>query len=108
MTDLFLFLVKPAFAQVHVPPGMPMGSFILWSAFIPGVIQLLLFLAFLFSFIYLLWGGFSWVTSGGNKESLEKARGKVTYAILGLVIALLSFFILYTFGELFGVDLRNF
>lgn len=95
---------------MRVPSSMPIdpGGTTFWLATIPGIIQLLLFVGFIFSFIYLLLGGISWATSGGNKESLTKARQKVTYAVFGLIVVLLSFFILYTFGEMFGVDLRNF
>lgn len=107
MLNLFFIFAKPAFA-LQVPPQMPTGGAgLLWLSFIPGVIQILLFLGFIFAIVYLLWGGISWTTSGGNKESLEKARKKVTYAILGLILVLLSFFILFTFGQLFGLNLRN-
>ena len=36
--------------------------------------------------LYLLWGAFSWVTSGGNKESVEKARDKIIAAITGVIL----------------------
>lgn len=111
MLNLFFIFAKPAFADLIVPWQMPIdnriiGQETLWGRFIPGIIQLLLFLAFIFAVVYLLWGGFTWATSGGKKESLEKARGKITYAFLGLVLVLLSFTFLYLFGDLFGVNLR--
>ena len=98
-------------AQIIVPPDMPVGGYggsdVLWEGIIPGIIQLLLFLAFILAIIYLLWGGISWISSGGNKESLAAAKKKITYALLGLVLVLLSFAILYTFGNIFGVNLKN-
>lgn len=110
MLNLFFIFAKPVFA-LQVPAQMPLnppsGQTTLWGSIIPGVIQILLFLGFIFAIIYLLWGGISWTMSGGSKESLEKAKKKVTYAILGLILVLLSFFILFTFGRLFGLDLRN-
>ncbi len=71
---------------------------------IPFVISLLLFLIVVLSLIFLLLGGLGWITSGGNKEGMAKAKGTVTYAIVGLVLGLGSFLILGIIGQLFGID----
>lgn len=95
-------------ATINVPRGMPISRQPTPRSgnIIPGIIQLLFSLVIVFSVIYLLWGGISWITSGGNKESLEKAKAKVTYAIIGLFVALLSFTLLFVFGDMFGIDFR--
>lgn len=105
----FLSIFPPqAFAEtLYVPSGMPAGASLLGEALIPGLLKLLLLVAFILAFIYLLLGGISWIMSGGNKEALEGARRKVTYAVIGLIVVLLSFLILFTFGDLFGINLRN-
>jgi hypothetical protein len=36
--------------------------------------------------VYLLRGSINWITSGGDKEKIEKARHTLTNAIIGLVI----------------------
>ena len=36
--------------------------------------------------LYLLLGAFSWITSGGNKENVEKAREKIQAAIVGVIL----------------------
>jgi len=36
--------------------------------------------------IYLLKGSMGWITSGGDKEKIEKARQTLTNAVIGLVI----------------------
>ena len=43
-------------------------------------------LAGLLALMFLLLGALSWITSGGNKESVDKARDKITAAILGIII----------------------
>lgn len=96
---------SPVFAQITVPSGMPVGEGLLWSSIIPGVIKILLLVAFVLSFIYLLLGGISWITSGGDREALASAKKKVTYAVLGLVLVLLSFALLGIIGTGFGVGL---
>lgn len=36
--------------------------------------------------LYLLLGAFAWITSGGNKESVDKAREKIQAAVIGLIL----------------------
>lgn len=36
--------------------------------------------------IYLLLGALAWITSGGNKENVDKARDKIQSALVGLII----------------------
>lgn len=96
-----------AFAKftINVPAGVP-GNQTLSKGIIPGVIQLLLLVAFVLALVFLILGGISWVSSGGSKEGLENARKKVTYSIIGLIIILLSFFLVYTIGGMFGLNLK--
>jgi len=39
--------------------------------------------------IFLLLGAFSWVTSGGNKENVEKAREKIQAAVVGVFLIII-------------------
>ena len=43
---------------------------------------------------YLIFGGFRYITSGGNEESAEQAKKIITNSIIGLVIIILSFVII--------------
>jgi Ni,Fe-hydrogenase I cytochrome b subunit len=47
----------------------------------------------------IIYGGFKWMTAGGNEESVKKARGTLTAATIGLVVILSSYSIaLYVFS----------
>lgn len=46
--------------------------------------------------VVLAWGGFAWLTSGGNVSQIENAKGWISGSILGLVLAVTSFVILNT------------
>jgi len=35
---------------------------------------------------YLIWGAFSWITSGGDKSKTGEARNKIVAAVVGLVL----------------------
>jgi len=39
--------------------------------------------------------GFRWMTAGGNEETIKKAQGTLTTAIIGLVIVLMAYGITY-------------
>lgn len=60
---------------------------------IPGFDQVLTFLIRMFfvvaglvALLYLLLGAFEWITSGGNKENVDKARQKIQAALVGLIL----------------------
>ncbi len=46
--------------------------------------------------LYLIWGAIEWLTSGGDKGKLEKARGRITTGVIGIVVvsATISLFML--------------
>lgn len=43
------------------------------------------------AFFYALWGVYQYIFAGGNKEGLGKARARITWAIVGLVILGMAF-----------------
>lgn len=49
-------------------------------------INLLLITASVAAFILLLVGAFQWILSGGDKEGLDKAKKRISAALIGLVI----------------------
>jgi amino acid transporter len=50
--------------------------------------------------IFLLLGALSWVTSGGNKENVEKAREKILAAVIGIIIVVLVVGVAVTLEQL--------
>ena len=46
--------------------------------------------------LYLIWGAIEWLTSGGDKGKLEKARGRITTGVIGIIVvsATISLFML--------------
>lgn len=70
-----------------------------------GIIRLVLIIAFVLAFIFLLVGGVRWIISGGDKTAVESARGMVTGALIGLVIVLAAFAIIRLVEIFFGVSI---
>jgi hypothetical protein len=55
--------------------------------------SILIFLSAVVGFVavvMLIFGGFRYVTSGGNSESISKAKNTIIYALIGLVIVALA------------------
>jgi hypothetical protein len=58
-------------------------------------------------FFMLIIGAIQWIISGGDKQSVENARGRVTNAIIGLFILFMVFAILQLINTFFNVQILN-
>ncbi|GMR18908.1 MAG: hypothetical protein BMS9Abin34_030 [Patescibacteria group bacterium] len=54
--------------------------------------------------ILLAVGGIQYMTSGGDKFAVEKARGRITAAIVGLLIVFGAWLVINILGGLLGVE----
>jgi hypothetical protein len=85
----------PAFAQlrgVDVDPGQGFAEN--FGDLINGVLSFVMVIAALLVFLYLIWGGIEWITSGGDKGKTESARNKITSAVIGLIVVAASYAVL--------------
>ena len=64
------------------------------NGLIKTVINWLLGIAFGVAVLFLIIGGFWYITSAGNEETAEKGKGTAINAIIGIVIIILSFVII--------------
>ena len=55
-------------------------------------------------FIYLLIGGFSYLTSGGEPKAMEQAQSKITNAIVGFIIVFVAYWVVQIFEFMFGIS----
>ncbi|MBI1863549.1 hypothetical protein HYS00_05535 [Candidatus Microgenomates bacterium] len=68
-----------------------------------GVIIALVFtVAGIVALVYMLWGALNWITSGGDKEKLMKAQGRIRNAVIGIFVLIIVFAL---FGLIFQVIL---
>ncbi|MCL5970866.1 MAG: pilin [Patescibacteria group bacterium] len=70
-------------------------------------IQFMFIVAIIIALVFMVLSGIQWITSGGNKEGIQKARQRLIFAIIGLIIVFLAFFVVNIVGGLFGADLLN-
>lgn len=55
-------------------------------------------------FVMMIFGAFRYLISGGNSKETESAQKTLTYAVIGLVVALSSFIILNLIVQFTGVE----
>jgi len=68
---------------LQVTPGIGIPSL---GGILGFIIKFFFTIAALIALIYLLLGALAWITSGGNKESVDKAQQKIQAAVIGLVV----------------------
>ena len=93
-------LTNPIFKQSGGSNGL---SF--FQGVIPGFVGLSFVLGTLIFFFMLLWGSIQWISSGGDKQALEGARGRITNAVVGLVLLFASFAIIKLIQAFFHVQI---
>jgi|SRR3989344_4104104 len=90
-----LALAPVAFAQFQNPnPGgtnLPGDTSI--SGLIMRIINIALGVAGLVAVLFLIIGGFRYITAAGNEETAEQAKKIIINAIIGVVVIILSFVI---------------
>ena len=101
------FSVMPAFAQdlsIGKPEQFQIESL---PKFISALIGLIFIVATILVFVFLVWGGIQWITSGGDKQATEAARNRITAALIGLAIVAVSWALMSIIGNFFGFNLTN-
>ncbi len=105
---LTLFLMNLLTQNITNQPTTPVGSFSTskvnlgftipsFDAVLTFIIRFFFIIAGLVALIYFILGALAWITSGGNKESVDKAREKIQAALIGII---LLFFVLALVGVL--------
>ncbi|KKU89221.1 MAG: hypothetical protein UY18_C0002G0034 [Microgenomates group bacterium GW2011_GWF2_47_9] len=76
--------------------------------YIGNVLQAVIPLIGIISFIMILVGGFTILTGSGNPENIKKGGQTITLAVVGLALAIISWLILLLVKNLTGVDVTQF
>jgi TRAP-type C4-dicarboxylate transport system permease small subunit len=78
-----LLIASPAYAQSADVSKI--------QTFIQSIIQIGTTLAALVSTGFFIWGGYGYITSSGNPESLDRSKKTIMYSAVGLAIVLGAF-----------------
>jgi hypothetical protein len=72
------------------------------SALISALLSLALNAAGIVFLFMIIWSGYQWLTSGGDKEAINKSKGRLITSFIGIAIIMLSAVIATTVGKIFG------
>ncbi len=83
----------------------PQGFFLDFGEMISKVLNIILIIAVILVLFYLILGGISWLTSGGDKGKTESARNQITAAVVGLIIIVSSWAIMLFVQNILGLSI---
>lgn len=69
-----------------------------------GILTIIASIWFLFN---LLSGAISLIGSGGDKTKVQEAQKRITNSLIGLVLVIVSVFIIQIIGEIIGIDILD-
>jgi len=81
---------------------MDFGEFILLA------ISLFVLTAGLLSILFILWWGLLLILSGGKDDKIKPAINTIRYAIIWVVVTVLTIFLFPIFGRLLGLDVEKY
>ena len=101
------------FAPITAPGGYnPQGVELADSTsaiekLISNVLVILTIVAGIAFVLYFLLGGLNWITAGGDKGKIDKAKGMRTNGAIGMIVIALSYAITWIVGKALGIDILN-
>lgn len=99
-----LAIKLPGGNEVPMPSGLKTpsgGTFTDLASFISPLLNIVFFIVTFWAFYYLVWGAFQYILAGGKKEELAKARSRISWALIGLIIIFLAFLVARFASEIF-------
>lgn len=106
----YLLSSATAFAQIQISPpaigGRPVGYSDI-SRFINNIVSLMFIVATIIVLVMLVWGAIEWIFSGGNKDAVASARGRIIHALIGFAVLAVAFAIVKLAGQFLGFDITG-
>ena len=102
--------IDALFGGISPPAGMNIGG----SDPVQGLgklvafgINMFIMVAGMFMILYLLLGAFDWITSGGDKDAVGKARNRIINALIGLAVLAIAFALAKVASQFLGFNIEN-
>lgn len=76
---------------VPQPSELTAKGFVNLASILSPLLNIVFYLAAFFAFYWLVWGAFQYILAQGKKEELAKAKARITWALIGLIVIFLAF-----------------
>ncbi|MBU1000629.1 hypothetical protein KKE78_04520 [Patescibacteria group bacterium] len=90
----------PGLQDIYSENTSRLPQFIKLNDVLSGLLNIVFYIAVFITFYFLVWGAFAYIIAQGKKEDLAKARERITWSLIGLIIILLSFAIIKFVAEI--------
>lgn len=84
------------------------GSETSFIEFLGRILGAIMIIASLMLLLYLLWGGISWISAGGDASKIQKARDQMTQAVIGIIVLSSTLAIFMLVQNFLGIKLVEF
>ena len=100
-------MIPAAYASVRIDQTSvnPIAKFNSIGSILNLLLPTIMIVASLVFLAILLYGAFTYVTSSGEQDKVQKPRKTITYSVLGLVLILFSYLIVSLVGVVTGTGL---
>ena len=98
-----VFAADDVVGTIALPSGIP-SDVSKTGDLISTIIRFIIIIGGLFTLWQFLSGGFTYITSGGDKTKIQEAGNKITMSLIGLVIMAASFIIIAIISQLLFGD----
>ena len=85
--------------------NQPSGGYNDIGSLVNNIVTMAMIIAAILVFLYLVWGGIQWITSGGDKAGVEAARNRITSALIGLAIIAAAYAIILVLQTFFHITI---
>jgi hypothetical protein len=79
-----------------------------FGAFVGSMLQSVMVVAAVLVFMYMIWGAIDWISAAGDSSKIQKARNKITGAVIGILVlaAVVALFIMVQ--QILGIEVFRF
>ena len=94
--------VNEARQPADLESGTVLSTLELWVSDVIGIITIL---GTLFFIVYAFIAAFNWITAAGDKGKIEKAKDRLVWSTLGLILIVATYAIIGLIGGIVGLEL---
>ena len=91
--------------NINVPRTIPQGGLSYMQQLLSNALTIFIVIGAFLLVIYIVWAGMQWISSGGDKQKVATARGRLTSAVVGFILLMVAVGVINLVGYFFKVNL---
>jgi hypothetical protein len=102
-----IFITTGPGQSFEVEGPLKPGKFTNLSSLVNVALPYLFAISGLILFVFLIWGGFDYLTSMGDPKKAEAGKNKITNALIGFIIIFVAFWIVQIVDRVFNLGVYS-